>query len=79
MARQLLAQDRHIVAHSSMPSSCSQLSAQASHRSAQARHMLRCIDDALSMELAEVWQISAQLSINLKCSGATCLPPISRQ
>jgi hypothetical protein len=79
MARQLLAQDRHTFAHSSMPSSCSQLSAQASQTSAQARHMLRCMGDALSMEFADVWQISAQLSINLKCSGATCWPPISRQ
>lgn len=79
MARQLLAQDRHTFAHSSMPLSCSQLSAQASQTSAQARHVLRCMGEAPSMKFADVWQISAQLSINLKCSGATCLPPISRQ
>src|SRR6185503_14656184 len=79
MARQLSAQDRQTFAHSSMPASCSQLSAQASQTSAQARHVLRCIGEAPSMKLADVWQISAQLSINPKCSGATCLPPISRQ
>jgi hypothetical protein len=62
-----------------MPLSCSQLSAQASQTSAQARHVLLCIGEAPSMKFADVWQISAQLSINLKCAGATCLPPISRQ
>jgi hypothetical protein len=79
MARQLLAQARHTFAHSSMPLSWSQLSAQASQTSAQTRHTLRSIGDTLSMELADVWHISAQLSISLKCFGATCLPPISRQ
>ena len=79
MARQLSAHDRHTFAHSSMPAISSQLLAQASQTSAQARHVLRCMGDAPSMEFADVWQISAQLTINLKCSGATCLPPISRQ
>jgi hypothetical protein len=79
MARQLLAQARHTFAHSAIPASFSQLSAQASQTSAQARHALRCIGDAPSMKFAEVWHISAQLSINLKCSDATCSPPISRQ
>jgi hypothetical protein len=79
IARQLWAQERHTFVHSSMPVSFSQLSAQAPQTSAQARHVLRCSGDAPSMKFAEVWQISTQLSINLKCSGATYLPPISRQ
>jgi hypothetical protein len=79
IALQFWAQDRHAFAHSSMPPICSQLLAQASQTSAQARHVLRCRADAPSMKFAEVWHISAQLSISLKCCGSTCLPPISRQ
>jgi len=54
MARQLWAQDRHVFAHSSMPVICSQLLAQASQTSAQARHVLRCAVEAISMKFADV-------------------------
>jgi hypothetical protein len=58
---------------------CSQLLAQASQTSAQTLQSWLLKAEALSMKLVDVWQISAQLIIRRKWSGATCLPPDSRQ
>jgi hypothetical protein len=58
---------------------CSQFLAQASQTSAQTRQSWLLKAEALSIKLAEVWQISAQLIIKRKWSGSTCLPPDSRQ
>jgi hypothetical protein len=63
--RQLSAHSRQTLAQSSMPI-CSQLLAQASQTSAQTLQNWSLKAEALSMRLAEVWQISAQLIISRK-------------
>jgi hypothetical protein len=76
---QLSAQRRHACTHSSMPPIRAQLSAHASHTSAQAAQVAPWRLELVSMKSAAVRQISAQLVMSLKCSGSTCLPPVSRQ
>src|SRR5450759_732953 len=64
---QLLAQRRHSSTHSRISPTCSQLLAHASHASAQTAQTRPCNGEPLSMKFADVWQSSAQLSINRKC------------
>ena len=77
--RQLSAHCRHAATQSSMPSRPSQLAAQASHTSAQTWQVCLCKGVPINMKLAEARHISAQAIISLKCSGATCRSPSSRQ
>jgi hypothetical protein len=78
IVRQLSAQSRHAIAHSSMSPIFSQLSAHASQMSQQTRQICSINVELLNKKFDEVWHISAQFNIRRKCSGSTCLPPDSR-
>jgi hypothetical protein len=78
MLRQLSAQSRHAIAHSSMSPIFSQLSAHASQISQQTRQICSLNLELLKMKFDEVWHISAQFIIRRKCSGSTCMPPDSK-
>lgn len=61
------------------PPIASQLSAHRVHTSAHTAQVRRWRGEPRNMKFALVWQISAQSSKSLMCSGEACLPPISRQ
>jgi len=79
MRAQESAQARQAATHSSMSPTFSQSSAQRRQTSAQTPQVSPCSSEPLSIKLALVWQISAQLSMSRKCFGSVCLPPVSRQ